>query len=197
MNKFITFEGIDGSGKTTIAQHLHHKLTQQGHDTILTYEPTNTTIGQYVQHCIKTNQDPYVTAFAFIADRILHCKQIQQWLNQHKIVLCDRYAESTYAYQGAQLQKQLKNPIRWLQQLSHNKILTPNQTFLFTIQPELALQRIQHRKELIPFEQITFLTKVHNNYQQICTGPRFHHLDATKTINELVTECKNLILKKQ
>jgi len=195
MKQFITFEGIDGSGKSTISKKVFEKLKKNGYKTILTNEPTNTTIGKYVQHCIKTQQDPYVTAFTFIADRIQHCKKIKQWIEQGNIVLCDRYAESTYAYQGAQLEGLLENPIHWLQELSKNRILTADRTYLFVIAPSIALSRIQHRSELIAFEQLSFLSRVHKNYLEISKGKQFLHVDATKTIDELIHICYEDIIK--
>jgi len=194
MRQFVTFEGIDGSGKSTIAKLVYNKLLGDGYAVVLTHEPTETTIGKYVQLCILTNRDPFETAFTFIADRIEHCKQIRHWLDQEKIVLCDRYAESTYAYQGAQLEAYIDKPINWLQALSNRHILIPDRTFLLVIDPEKSLNRIQHRETLIPFERRSFLEKVHVNYLKLAKGKRFLKLDATKTKEELVELCLKDIL---
>jgi dTMP kinase len=195
MKHFITFEGIDGSGKSTVSKLVAEKLQQTGYDTVLTTEPTDSTIGKYVQECIRSHSDPYITSFTFIVDRILHCKQIQQWINQGKIVICDRYAESTYAYQAVQLQTSLKNPLKWLQELSKGRIIIPDRTFLFVIPPQASLARIQHRAELIPFEHLAFLEKVHANYLAVCKGKRFLHLDATQPVETLVELCLHDILE--
>lgn len=194
MKQFITFEGIDGSGKSTVSKVVYDKLKSDGHNVVLTYEPTDSTIGKFVQKCIKTGDDPFVTAFTFIADRIQHCKKIKQWIDDGKIVLCDRYAESTYAYQGAQLENTINNSIKWLQDLSKDRILIPERTFLFVISPKDSLARIQNRDELIPFEQLSFLKKVHKNYLAVSKGKRFFQLDATKKIDELVDICYEDIL---
>lgn len=194
MRPFVTFEGIDGSGKSTISKLVAEKLRSAGYDVIWTFEPTDSTIGKYVQECIKKQSDPFITSFTFIADRILHCKQIQQWVDEGKIVICDRYAESTYAYQAAQLESDVKNPLKWLQDLSDGRILIPDRTYLFVIDPETSLARIQHRAELIPFEHLAFLEKVHKNYLTVSKGKRFLHLDATKPIDELVQLCYDDIL---
>ncbi|HMA82674.1 MAG TPA: dTMP kinase [Candidatus Thermoplasmatota archaeon] len=194
MNHFFTFEGIDGSGKSTIIKQVATVLKQKEYQVVTTFEPTDTWLGKYVQHQIKTKSDPFVTAFTFIADRIEHSKQIQEWIDQGNIVLCDRYAESTYAYQSVQLEKTLKNPINWLQDLSKSRILNPDRTFYFQITPEKALSRIQHRDELIFFEQQSFLRKVYNNYEHICKGDRFIQVDATKSIPELTELCLDKIL---
>ena len=194
MKQFITFEGIDGSGKSTVSKVVYDKLKSDGHNVVLTYEPTDSTIGKFVQKCIKTGDDPFVTAFTFIADRIQHCKKIKQWIDDGKIVLCDRYAESTYAYQGAQLENTINTSIKWLQDLSKDRILIPERIFLFVIPPKDSLARIQNRDELIPFEQLSFLKKVHKNYLAVSKGKRFFQLDATKKIDELVDICYEDIL---
>lgn len=195
MKQFVTFEGIDGSGKSTISKLVFEKLQLAGYECIWTFEPTDSVIGQFVQDCIKKQSDPFITSFTFIADRIDHCKHIQQWLDQGKIVLCDRYAESTFSYQAAQLEGEIKDPLKWLQDLSYGRILTPDRTFLFVINPIRSLERIKNRTKLIPFEKLVFLEKVHRNYLIISKGKRFIHLDATKPIDELVQFCYEDILR--
>ena len=195
MKHFVTFEGIDGSGKSTVSNLVFEKLKSQGYDVVLTFEPTDTWIGKCVQRCIESNTDPFVTAFSFIADRIEHCKKISKWLDQEKIVICDRYAESTYAYQGAQMQGLIKNPIRYLQELSKDRILIPDRTFVFVIEPEESLKRIQNRNNLIPFEKISFLEKVHKNYLRLAVERRFMKIDATEPVDEIVKICYKDIIK--
>jgi dTMP kinase len=196
MKNFVTFEGIDGSGKSTVSKLVFKKLKSKGYDVTLTYEPTNSWIGKMVQKCIESDSDPFVTAFTFIADRINHCKKIQKWLDEDKIVICDRYAESTYAYQGAQMENLIDSPMKWLQELSKDHILSPNRTFIFVIDPEESLSRIQDRDNLIPFEKKKFLEKVHKNYLKLSKGNRFLKVDATKTVDELVELCYNDIINK-
>ncbi|KAA0004803.1 MAG: dTMP kinase [Thermoplasmata archaeon] len=194
MKRFITFEGIDGSGKSTVSKKVYKHIESMGYDVVLTFEPTDSYIGRIVKECIENDVDPFVTAFAFIADRIDHCKKIQEWLDRGKIVLCDRYAESTYAYQGVQMQDMIDDPVKWLQDLSKNRILTPDRTFVFLIKPEASLARIQNRDKLIPFERLSFLEKVHEFYVKIAVGERFKILDATKPVDELVNICVKDIL---
>ena len=194
MRNFITFEGIDGSGKSTVSKLVFEKLKSEGYDVVLTFEPTDSWIGKMVQKCIESDSDPFVTAFTFIADRIEHCKQIQKWLDQDKIVICDRYAESTYAYQGAQMEDLINDPMRWLQEMSKGRIITPDRTFVFVIDPEDSLGRIQNRDKLIPFEKKKFLTKVHKNYLKLCNSKRFLKIDANKSVDELVDICYNNII---
>ena len=195
MNQFFTFEGIDGSGKSTIIKEVSAHLKQRNYKVMTTYEPTDTWLGKYVQEQIRSNSDPYVTSFTFIADRIHHSKEIKEWIEQKYIVLCDRYAESTYAYQAVQLEKSMNDPIYWLQDLSKNQILTPDLTFYFRITPEQALARIQHRDELIPFEKRAFLQKVYDNYEVLCKGKRFFTIDATQSVSEITELCIKKIIE--
>jgi dTMP kinase len=195
MKKFVTFEGIDGSGKSTVSKIIYKKLKDRGLNIVLTREPTNTMIGKCVKKCIQTDSDPNITSFTFIADRIQHGYEIQKLLDDGKIILCDRYAESTYAYQGAQLQDEIENPIKWLKELSKNQFPIPDRTYIFIINPKKAIQRIQNRDNLIPFEKINFLEKVNNIYIKLCRGERFIKIDATKTINEIVQFCLKDIME--
>lgn len=194
VKKFITFEGIDGSGKTTILKLVYKKLKSEGFDVISTFEPTNSYIGKYVQKCIENNYDPYLTSFAFIADRIDHSKKINKWLNENKIVLCDRYSDSTLAYQSVQLEKLIKNPIKWLKEISDRNIMIPDRTFLFLIDPELSIQRIKNREKIISFEKVSFLKKVDKYYNKLANSDRYIKIDATKSIEELVRFCYRDIL---
>ncbi len=194
MKQFITFEGIDGSGKSTVSKKVYEKLKKEGYNVVWTYEPTNTWLGRQVKKSIEKENDPFVTAFTFTADRIMHGKQINKWIKENKIVLCDRYAESTYAYQAVQMQGMIDEPIKWLKELAEDKIPIPDRTFLFDLKPETALSRINHREELIPFEKKEFLKKVRKNYLELCTGKRFLKVDASKKIKTLVDICYKDIL---
>lgn len=189
MKQFVTFEGIDGSGKSTVSKLVCDKLKTEGYDVILTCEPTDTFLGKFVKKCIEENEDPFVTAFAFLADRIDHCKKIKQWLDQGKVVLCDRYTESTFAYQGAQMEGMVKDPIKWLKELSKNRVIIPERTYIFVIDPKDSVERIQKREKLIPFEKVNFLEKVSKNYLKLAVGRRFKKIDAKRKIDEIVEEC--------
>ena len=194
MKRFVTFEGIDGSGKSTIMQQVYSYFNKNKQKVIKTFEPTDTPIGNLVKECIKTQSDPFVTALTFSADRVQHGKQIQQWLDEGTIVLCDRYEDSTYAYQGVQLESVIDEPVKWLQQLTKDQIPRPDCVFVFLLDPKIAIQRIQDREELIPFEQVEFLTKVQRIYEQLSTDSFYKIVDATKPIDNIVKFCINHII---
>jgi len=189
MNRFVSFEGIDGSGKTTVIKEVSSILISKGYRVKVTREPTDSSVGKCVQHCIETQADPTVTAFTFISDRIIHGKQILEWLEHYDIILCDRYAESTYAYQGSQLHEHMENPIHWLKELSKNRFPLPDQVFLFDIQPEQAMKRIQGREELIPFEKVSFLSKVRKQYLDLAKDDRFVIIDASHSLDTIIKQC--------
>ena len=194
MKKFVTFEGIDGSGKSTVSKKVYDRLISDGYDVILTFEPTDTWLGKVVNRCIDEHYDPLIITFTFIADRIEHVKKIRHWLKDGKIVLCDRYADSTFAYQGAQLKRKVKNPIKWLKSLHKEFIVEPDLTLLFVLDSGEALYRIQNRAKLISFEKKEFLSVVQDNYLKLAKNKRFITRDANKKIDELIEECINYIL---
>jgi len=197
MKKFITFEGIDGSGKTTVIEAVKKQLEDQDFSVVCTQEPTDTWIGRCVQRCIRSKTDPVVTAFTFISDRIVHGKEIQRWLGKYDVILCDRYADSTYAYQGAQLEDSLDDPVHWLKELSKNRFPLPDVTFLFDIDPEIAIKRIQDRDDLIDFEKVAFLEKVRRQYLNISEESNMMIIDATKPVEEIVSTCVKTIMNHQ
>lgn len=197
MKHFVSFEGIDGSGKSTVSKLVEQKLKDKGFDVVLTAEPTESVVGRFVQQCIRQNADPSVTSFAFIADRMQHCKKISEWLEQGKIVLCDRFSESTYAYQAVQLQDVVRDPVEWLKRIGEGRVLIPQRTFLFDVSSKEAMSRICSREELVPFEKVEFLKEVRQKYLQICKGPRFLVLDSTESVESLVNRCCSDILEEK
>ncbi len=195
MRRFVTFEGIDGSGKSTLSKRVFEELERDGYDVVLTFEPTDQPIGDIIRFGIEKEWDPITIAFLFIGDRIEHVKIIKKWLKNGKIVICDRYADSTYAYQGAQLEESMKDSMKWLKNISKNFIIEPDRTFLIDIDPRKSLRRISDRKKLINFEREDFLKKVRENYLKLSNEKRFLILDGKKSIDELAEICIKDILE--
>jgi dTMP kinase len=188
---FVTFEGIDGSGKSTISRKVYERIKTKK-DAILTQEPTKNWLGRIVNRAIMEGTDPITIALSFMADRNEHVKKIRRWLKEGKIVICDRYADSTFAYQGAQLEGKVGEPLKWLKLVHEPFYYEPDLTFLLIIDPEIALKRI--RRKYTPFEKKEFLEKVQENYLNLAKkNQRFVKLDATKGIDELVDECLEVI----
>lgn len=190
--RFITFEGIDGSGKTTISQEVYSRLKKKNRDIILTREPTDTYIGAMVTKAIEENCNPLTIALLFMADRYEHVFQIRKWLEKKDIVLCDRYMDSTFAYQTVQLSQDMKNPLSWLQNIHHLFYLEPDLTFLFVLEPQKALERINRKRSA--FEKKDFLEEVQKKYLALAKkDKRFIVLDATLSIEELTKRCLDKI----
>lgn len=134
------------------------------------------------------------TALLFSADRNEHVKEIKKLIDEGKIVICDRYADSTISYQAVNLSG-VDSPIEWLKRIHAPFYLKPDLTFLFILKPEIAIERIKDR-ELSPFEKASFLEKVQENYIKIADAEkRFIKLDATESKEKLKEKCLKIIEK--
>src|SRR5437016_14186195 len=102
------------------------KLRSRGHSVFLTKEPTTGWLGDVVRRGVEEDANAITEAFLFLADRSAHIPQIRSHLEKGDLVLCDRYADSTYAYQGARLVGVIPNPIRFLQTASRGSLLPPD-----------------------------------------------------------------------
>ena len=177
--RFITLEGIDGAGKTTIAHRIEAELRRRGYRVVRTTEPTRTWLGEAVKRSYDDDVGPLAETFLFLADRARHTEVIRTWVAAGSIVVSDRYADSTYAYQGARLKGIVPDPIRWLRALSRPVVLEPDLTILLEISVRLGLRRIAGRKRKIRFEKERFLTEVAANYRRIARGRRHATIDGS------------------
>ena len=187
--KFITFEGIDGSGKTTIAKMLHEKL---GEKSVLTFEPTDSWIGKTITKAMEEKRNAITIALLFMADRNEHIKEIKKWISQGKIVICDRFMDSTFAYQKEHLD--IKNAEEWLRATHSPFMLIPDITFLLHISPEKAMNRIEGRKHAV-YEYKEFLERVQKNYMEMALKEkgRFVVIEADREKEEIVEECMKIL----
>ncbi|NBV41228.1 dTMP kinase [bacterium] len=156
MGIFITFEGIEGVGKTTQLQRLAAVLQERNVPHVLTREPGGTAFGQQLRSIILDPSTRFGHQFTeimlFMADRLEHlAKVIEPALESGKVVLCDRFIDSTIAYQvgGRQL------PGAYVEQLHSLIHLVPNKTVLLDVAPEEGLTRARGRAKLDRFEQET------------------------------------------
>lgn len=177
---FVTFEGIDGSGKTTVSRLVAESLREKGQSVYLTSEPTKTWLGDAVRHAYDGDVGAIAESFLFLADRAAHLTEIREHLERRELVLCDRYADSTYAYQGARLEGLVDDSIRFLQRASESWMLRPDLTILLRVPAELARKRIEGRPNLVRFEDLAFLKKVASNYDRLARSRRFVVLDGTR-----------------
>lgn len=182
---FVTFEGIDGSGKTTVSRSVAETLESRGEKVFLTGEPTRHWTGEAVRRAYRDDVGPIAESFLFLADRAAHQEEIRQHVKARELVLCDRYADSTYAYQGARLEGVIDRPIAFLQRATESWLLHPDLTLLLRVPPETGLKRIADRPDKVRFEELAFLKKVAANYDVLAEGKRYVVLDARLSLAEV------------
>ena len=188
--RFYVFEGIDGSGKSTVARMLNDKLTSTfARDTVLTAEPSGSWIGDCVRRANKEDIGDFAEALLFMADRAQHTLEISRAVDEGRIVICDRYYVSTLAYQGVTLERLVPDPVLWLRAVNAPIIRRPDITFYFMIEPERAMKRMKDRDEKSKFEKIGFLKKVSSIYEELSlSDPSAHVIDASRPLDEVFAE---------
>ena len=188
MSLFITFEGIEGSGKSTQLARLSQHLDSKGIDYIATKEPGGTQLGQIIRQWLldpnTSFKHRYSEVLLFIADRLEHVETvIKPALTKGSIVLCDRYKDSTIAYQCAGR----KLDPRLIDTLNNLVDLDPDITLLYDCSVKEGLKRAKARAKLDRFEDeaIAFHERIHAAYQSLTkTYPkRFHIIDADASID--------------
>lgn len=190
---FVTFEGIDGSGKTTASRLVADALRERGERVFLTGEPTSHWIGEAVRHAYQDDVGPLAETFLFLADRAVHLAEIRRHLETGEIVLCDRYQDSTYAYQGARFEGLVERPVPFLMGISDPWLLRPDLTLLLRVPPEVGLHRIAGRTDRVRFEDLALLKKVAAIYDTLATDPRFTVIDGIQPMEEVVAEALDVI----
>ncbi|MGN1153475.1 MAG: dTMP kinase [Candidatus Gastranaerophilaceae bacterium] len=166
---FITFEGIDGCGKTTQIELLKDYFEQKGYTVLLTREPGAKGLGEKFRE-ILLNYDGEVSSncesFLFLADRAQHIDTIiKPAIEKGYIVLCDRHTDSTVAYQGYGRMLDLKQ-IHDLNKIATNGI-KPDRTFILDIDVETSFERIGKSRDRMENAGIEFFKRVRNGYLEI------------------------------
>ena len=198
---FIVFEGIDGSGKSTVARMVFDILSEEMPGrVVLTAEPTESFIGKAVRQANEGGADELAEALLFVADRAEHTRQIRSWLSEGKVVLSDRYYASTIAYQGALLKERMggaRRAVEWLKAMNEPVIVHPDLTLLLTVNVSTAVERLRSRQGLTKFEDFHYLNDVDLIYRGLCMeDPSFHTLDASKPVPQVVLEALGAIRSK-
>lgn len=164
--RFITFEGIDGAGKSTQIDVIEATLKARGLEVIRTREPGGTPLGEVIRkELLSVEMDPATETLLFFASRAEHiAKVIRPAVERGAWVLSDRFTDATYAYQvggrGFPAHK-VEELEKWTQ-----GDLQPDRTVLFDIDPEVAAQRVAQARNLDRFEKenLDFFTRVRNAY---------------------------------
>lgn len=193
--KFVTFEGIDGSGKSTQLKMLADALRSRGIDPVITCEPGGTPLGRRLRAAFLETEEPVsptAELLAFAADRAQHVEQlIKPALAEGRIVISDRYADATRAYQGAG-RGFSKGTIQEVIRLA-TRGLRPDLTLFFDIPVQVAVRRMGDREEShtrknrMDEETAEFYSRVRDAYMQIAERDpkRFRIIDADRPVDAI------------
>lgn len=195
---FLTFEGIEGSGKSTQIKTLKTALEKIHFDVEVTREPGWGAVGELIRKIIldipDLDLDPFSEISLFCADRAQHVRElIKPMLNKGKIVLCDRYCDSTLAYQG--YGRNLDIDLVKRMAIASTLGLMPNVTILLDISVNTALSRIVERpgRNKIDDESFDFHTRVKKAYLGIAKeSPRVHIIngeDDQENVHQEIKKC--------
>lgn len=194
---FISFEGIDGAGKSTHIEALAQAFRSRGRDVILTREPGGTPLAEQLRTlALNESMDPLTEALLMFAARREHLLQvIEPALGRGQVVLCDRFTDATFAYQGAgrgfdwEVLAQLE---RWVQRTPASDLREPDLTLLFDLAPEIAAQRLAGARVPDKFEAqpLEFFRQVAAGYERRAAAApgRFARIPAAQA-REQVWEC--------
>ena len=202
---FITFEGVEGCGKTTIINMIYEKLKSVNFDVIHVREPGGVKISEQIRNIIldksNTEIDDRCEALLFAASRRqLLVEKIFPALKENKIVICDRFVDSSLAYQGGGKRLGIENVLNINLFATENSL--PNLTILFDIDPELGLKRIAKNSEReinrLDLQKIDFYNRVRDAYLYLAdtNKDRYQIIDASKSIEEVYSTTLEIILNK-
>ena len=188
---FVTFEGLDGSGKSTQAELLRGRLEAEGVDVVSTREPGGTELGEGVRNLVLHggHVGPWAEALLYVAARAqLVDDVIRPALDRGASVICDRYVDSSVAYQGAGRQLGVDR-ILDLNLAAVDGVL-PDRTFLLELAPDAVPARIQRHFDRLEREGADFRARTAQGYRELAARfpERILVLDATRPADELAEE---------
>ena len=188
----ITLEGIDGGGKTTVAEALEDDLPADG--TVFTREPTDSWYGDSVGRSIADDDaDPLAELFLYTADHADHLSRVvRPALEAGKVVVSDRYSDSRYAYQGATLAGTVDSPMEYVQTVHEPFTRPPDATLYLDLPAELGAERAGATNK---FEAEAYLEDVRANYERLIGAEpdRFHRIDATRSREAVAAEARAIV----
>lgn len=201
---FITFEGTEGSGKTTAIQGVYEALEHRGISCIITREPGGIPISEHIRELILADEsegmDPRTEALLYAASRRQHLvEKVKPALEKGYVVLCDRFLDSSLVYQG----RARKIGIEAVYALNTFAIESymPKRTYFLDLQPEEGLHRVAQRAEEVnrfDREDIEFHRNVYAGYCELLEqySARIHRIDASQSkeavVNDILNDLENL-----
>ncbi|MCB9498275.1 MAG: dTMP kinase [Bacillales bacterium] len=201
--KFISFEGTDGSGKTSVIKEVERYLKVAGYDVVTTREPGGVSISEQVRNVIHDTEnkemDPVCEALLYAASRRQHLVQkVIPLLKEGKIVLCDRYIDSSLAYQGYARGIGIEK-VKEINEFAIDGIY-PDLTLFINVRPEVGLQRIfehqaSHEINRLDEESIEFHKRTHEGYLILAKmyPDRIKDVEGERSIKEVANDCFKLI----
>ncbi|MFQ5579424.1 MAG: dTMP kinase [Nitrospiria bacterium] len=206
---FITFEGGEGSGKTTQLTRLRRDLLKRGYAVIQTREPGGTKIGDEIRQLIlhppgpEDSIDPMTELFLYLASRVQHTREvILPALQEGKIVLCDRFTDATIVYQGMGRglpEKMVAQMVRYAAQRGHSEglPLEPDLTLLLDLEVKVGIARVKGRQEInrIDRETFRFHESVRQGYLSLAKGnpKRIHVINAGADLETVSGEIGEIV----
>lgn len=202
---FITIEGPEGSGKTTATNTAVEALIKMGYDVVRTREPGGTPIAEQIRNVIldkgNTAMDPRTEALLYAASRRQHLvEKVWPAVKEGKVVICDRYLDSSLAYQGGARGLGIENVLNV--NLFATEGTWPDLTLLFDIEPELGLARISKNaaREVnrLDLEKLEFHKNVRNTFLELAKRypERYVIIDASKNQEEVAKATLDAILSR-
>jgi dTMP kinase len=199
----ITFEGIEGCGKSTQAKLLHEFLTAHGYDAVLTREPGWGRLGELIRTLIlderEVELDPVSELCLFCADRAQHVKDfISPCLKDGKIVICDRYFDSTVVYQGYGRRLDM----RFVNKAAKASTLgtVPELTFLLNLPVRKGLSRIKGRGNVTKMDEepLEFHELIRQGYMVVARREpeRIIKINADRSVEDIHGDIKNIVLSR-
>jgi dTMP kinase len=194
LGKFLVFEGIDGSGKSTCVKFASEYLKERG-KTVKTYHEPNTLRDVIIQ-VLKSNKDneklPEIAGMLFTADRLINQENLKYWIKEYDFVLYDRYYMSTLAYQGA-----MGADISFLHRLQEF-VIRPDFTLFINVSPDEALKRRELRglpEE--PLEKYELQQRVYEQFKLLLPSKRkistINNIELEQTKQDIVHFLSNFI----
>ena len=201
---FITLEGIEGVGKTTHAHYIKDLLEKNGHQTVMTREPGGTKTGEAIRdillHATASPIADLTELLLIFSARTQHLQEvIIPSLKANHIVICDRFTDATYAYQGGG-RKLDRQQIQILEALVQQG-LKPDLTLLFDTPVEVGLLRANHRGQADRFEleTVNFFERVRQEYLELAKAEpnRIQIIDANRPLAQIQTDISLLLASRQ
>lgn len=202
---FITFEGGEGSGKSTVIKEIAKRIADTGREVVLTREPGGTPIGEEIRNVIlekkNTAMDPRTEALLYAASRRQHLvEKIIPALKEGKVVISDRFLDSSLAYQG--MARGLGMAEVYQLNLFATEGMEPDLTIYLSLDPEAGIERIEanpnREVNRLDLEKISFHELVHKGFEELTkeNPHRIVKIDASQRVEKVIETCWEAVEKR-